>query len=72
MTSRIEWVGGQCRLLATIAEEFDRTRPFAGLTIGTGIHLEPKTVALLLTLRRGGARVLSTGNLNTTQPESVA
>ena len=72
MSSRIEWVGGQCRLLATIAEEFDRTRPFAGLTIGTGIHVEPKTVALLLTLKRGGARVLSTGNLNTTQPESVA
>lgn len=71
MTSRIEWVGDQCRLLATIAEEFDRTRPFAGLTIGTGIHLEPKTVAMLLTLKRGGARVLSTGNLNTTQPESV-
>jgi adenosylhomocysteinase len=71
MTARIEWVGGQCRLLATIAAEFDRTRPFAGLTIGTGIHLEPKTVAMLLTLKRGGARVLSTGNLNTTQPESV-
>ncbi len=40
MTSRIEWVGGQCRLLATIADEFDGTRPFEGLTIGTGIHLE--------------------------------
>ena len=72
MTSRIEWVGSQCRLLSLIAEEFDRTQPFAGLTIGTGIHLEPKTVALLLTLKRGGARVISTGNLNTTQPESVA
>lgn len=71
MTSRIEWVASQCRLLGVIAEEFDRTQPFAGLTIGTGIHLEPKTVSLLLTLRRGGARVLSTGNLNTTQPESV-
>lgn len=71
MTSRIEWVAGQCRLLATIAAEFDGTQPFAGLTIGTGIHLEPKTVAMLLTLRRGGARVLSTGNLNTTQPASV-
>lgn len=71
MTSRIEWVAGQCRLLATIAAEFDGTHPFAGLTIGTGIHLEPKTVAMLLTLRRGGARVLSTGNLNTTQPASV-
>ena len=72
MTSRIEWVAGQCRLLALIGEEFERTQPFAGLTIGTGIHLEPKTVALLLTLKRGGARVMSTGNLNTTQPESVA
>ena len=72
MTTRIDWVGSQCRLLSTIAAEFDRTQPFAGLTIGTGIHLEPKTVAMLLTLRRGGARVISTGNLNTTQPESVA
>lgn len=72
MTSRIEWVASQCRLLATIAEEFDRTQPFRGLTIGTGIHIEPKTVAMLLTLHRGGARVISTGNLNTTQPASVA
>jgi adenosylhomocysteinase len=71
MTSRIEWVRDSCRLLATIGEEYERTRPFAGLTIGTGIHLEPKTVALLLTLQRGGARVVSTGNLNSTQPSAV-
>ena len=60
-----------CRLLAAIAAEFETTRPFAGLTIGTGIHLEPKTAALLLTLQRGGADVVSTGNLNSTQPETV-
>jgi hypothetical protein len=29
-------------------------------------------VALLLTLRDGGARLVSTGNLNTTQPDAVA
>jgi adenosylhomocysteinase len=34
-----------------------------GLSIGTGIHLEAKTVALLLTLRAGGAQLISTGNL---------
>jgi adenosylhomocysteinase len=68
---RIEWVIENCRLLAAIGEEFDRTRPFAGLTIGTGIHLEPKTVALLLTLQRGGAGVVSTGNLNTTQESAI-
>ncbi len=60
----------RCRLLRQIAAEYDETRPFDGLTIGTGIHLEPKTVALLLTLRRGGAEVVSTGNLNTTQQEA--
>ncbi|EJK80107.1 adenosylhomocysteinase [Agrobacterium sp. SHOUNA12C] len=69
--SRIDWVGRSCRLLAATAAEFRETRPFAGLTIGTGIHLEPKTVALLMTLRAGGARLVCTGNLNSTQPETV-
>jgi adenosylhomocysteinase len=69
--SRIEWVRSGCRLLGSIAAEFSRTRPFEGLTIGTGIHLEPKTVALLLTLAQGGARVVSTGNLSSTQADAV-
>ncbi len=71
MTSRIDWVRSNCRLLRAIAEEFAQRQPFSGMTIGTGIHLEPKTVALLLTLRDGGAQVVSTGNLNSTQPEAV-
>jgi adenosylhomocysteinase len=69
--SRFEWVSDSCRLLAQTAAEFDRTQPFKGRRIGTGIHLEPKTAALLLTLQRGGADVVSTGNLNTTQAETV-
>jgi S-adenosylhomocysteine hydrolase len=71
ISTRIDWVREHCRLLRGIADEFGRTRPFDGLTIGTGIHLEAKTVALLLTLRDGGARLISTGNLNTTQPDAV-
>ena len=70
--SRIDWVAQSCRLLAATAAEFQRTQPFAGITIGTGIHLEPKTVALLMTLRAGGARLVCTGNLNSTQPETVS
>jgi len=70
--TRIDWVGENCRLLAKTTIEFRKTRPFDGKTIGTGIHLEPKTAALLLTLKAGGARVLSTGNLNSTQPETVS
>ena len=69
--SRLEWVDGSMRLLAGIGAEFERTRPFDGLVIGTGIHLEPKTAALLLALRRGGATVVATGNLSSTQPETV-
>ncbi|HXG26857.1 MAG TPA: adenosylhomocysteinase [Candidatus Binatia bacterium] len=69
--SRIDWVIRQCRMLDEIGEEFERTRPFEGLTIGTGIHLEAKGVALMLVLRRGGARVISTGNLNSTQPGAL-
>jgi adenosylhomocysteinase len=72
VSTRIEWVREHCRLLRAISAEFRQTRPFDGLTIGTGIHLEAKTVALLLTLRDGGAKLVSTGNLNTTQPDAVA
>lgn len=71
MTSRIDWVADSCRLLTAISAEFATTQPFAGLTIGTGIHLEPKTAALIMTLARGGANVVATGNLNTTQQETV-
>jgi adenosylhomocysteinase len=71
MSSRIEWVRQSCRLLKAITAEFAETRPFAGRTIATGIHLEPKTVALLLTLQAGAARVVATGNLNSTQPSTV-
>lgn len=69
--TRIEWIGESCRLLKATASEFETTRPFHGLTIGTGIHLEPKTVALLMTLKAGGARLVCTGNLNSTQPSTV-
>lgn len=71
MSSRIEWVASSCRLLRSIRDEFRETLPFGGMIIGTGIHLEPKTAALIMTLADGGARVVATGNLNTTQQETV-
>jgi adenosylhomocysteinase len=69
--SRVDWIASNCRLLAATAAEFRETRPFDGLSIGTAIHLEPKTAALLTTLKAGGAHVIATGNLNSTQPETV-
>ena len=69
--SRFEWVADSARLLRQTAAEFERDEAVRGLRIGTGIHLEPKTAALLMTLRRGGAEIVSTGNLNSTQQETV-
>jgi adenosylhomocysteinase len=70
--SRIDWVSNSCSLLRETARDFARTRPFEGLSIGTAIHLEPKTAALLMALKAGGARLVATGNLNSTQLETVA
>lgn len=70
-TARLAWVDRECRLLAEIRDEYAQTRPFDGLTIGSAIHLEPKTAALVRTLQSGGAEVIATGNLNSTQPTTV-
>jgi adenosylhomocysteinase len=70
--TRIDWIASSCRLLQATAAEFAGSQPFAGLMIGTAIHLEPKTAALLTTLQAGGARIVATGNLNSTQPATIA
>jgi adenosylhomocysteinase len=67
----IDWVVEHCQLLRSISAESQDTLPFRGLTIGTGIHLKPKTVTLILTLRDGRARLVSTGSLSTTQPDAL-
>ena len=70
--TRIDWVDSSCRLLQATRAEFADTQPFNNLTIGMSIHLEPKTAALIVTLHQGGAKIIATGNLNSTQPETVA
>lgn len=70
--TRLGWVDSSCRLLQATRAEFADTQPFAGLTIGVSIHLEPKTAALIVTLQQGGAKIVATGNLNSTQPETAA
>jgi adenosylhomocysteinase len=71
LLSRIDWVAAGCRLLRATAAGFEKERPFDGLTIGTAIHLEPKTACLLTTLQAGGAELVATGNLNSTQDETI-
>jgi len=67
----LTWTESNMGLLAEIGEEFDRTKPFSGIRIGVSLHLEIKTAALLLMLRKGGAEVVAVGNYGTTQDHIV-
>ena len=58
---KIKWVQKHMPVLEQIKKEFERTKPFEGITIGSCLHLEPKTINLGLTLQAGGAEVAMTG-----------
>lgn len=58
---KIKWVQKHMPVLEHIKKEFERTKPFEGITIGSCLHLEPKTINLGLTLQAGGAEVAMTG-----------
>ncbi len=69
---RVHWTSLNMALLRSIGDEFESTRPFAGLHIGVSLHLEAKTAVLLATLQRGGAEITAVGNYGSTQDEIVA
>lgn len=69
---RLKWIRSRMHLLADVRERFERERPFDGMTIGVGLHTEPKTAVLFETLAAGGARVVGTGNHGSTQDDMVA
>ncbi len=70
---KIAWVADYMPILNRIKAEFERTKPFAGLTIAMSIHLEAKTAYLAKTLRAGGAKVVMTGcNPLSTQDDVAA
>ena len=59
---KIQWVKRHMKVLEGIAAEFEREKPFAGLTVALSIHLEAKTAYLAQVLHQGGARVFATGS----------
>jgi adenosylhomocysteinase len=69
---RLEWVRSRMALLAGVRADFERSKPFAGRTIGVSLHIEPKTVVLIETLAAGGATIVGTGNYGSTQDDMVA
>ncbi|MBE6496924.1 MAG: adenosylhomocysteinase [Methanobrevibacter sp.] len=70
---KIEWVQKHMPVLESIKAEYLETQPFKGITIGSCLHLEPKTINLGLTLMAGGAEVAMTGcNPLSTHDDAVA
>ncbi|MCE5215040.1 MAG: adenosylhomocysteinase [Methanobacterium sp.] len=70
---KIEWVQRHMPVLEHIKKKFTDEKPFEGVTIGSCLHLEPKTINLGLTLQAGGAEVAMTGcNPLSTQDDATA
>ena len=70
---KVEWVQRHMPVLEHIKKEYEETQPFKGITIGSCLHLEPKTINLGLTLQAGGAEVAMTGcNPLSTHDDAVA
>ena len=70
---KINWVASYMPILNSIKDEFERTKPFAGMKISMSIHLEAKTAYLAKLLAAGGAEVWVTGcNPLSTQDDVAA
>jgi adenosylhomocysteinase len=69
---RVRWTEQHMRLLGRLSEQFRQSQPFAGLTIGMCLHVEPKTAVLCQVLQAGGANVVITGSPGTTKDDTAA
>ncbi len=70
--NKIEWVRRNMPLLNGIRADFERDKPFAGLTIGLSVHLEAKTAYLCRVLQAGGANMIVTGSNPLSTQDDVA
>ncbi len=69
---KIAWAARNMPLCRAIGEEFEQTRPFAGLKIALSVHLEAKTAFLCRVLAKGGAEMHITGSNPLSTQDDVA
>jgi len=69
---KIEWARRNMPLLAQIEQDFQKTKPFAGLTVALSVHLEAKTARLCRALQAGGATMAVTGSNPLSTQDDVA
>ena len=71
--SRIEWAAKDMSVLASLAKDFAKTKPFKGLRIGACLHVTTETANLMLALKAGGAKLrLCASNPLSTQDDVAA
>lgn len=54
---QIDWAESRMPVLMKIREEFEKKKPFKGITIGCCLHVTKETAVLVKTLKAGGAKV---------------
>jgi adenosylhomocysteinase len=69
---KIEWAEKHMPVLMRIRKEFEKTKPFKGLTIGACLHVTKETAVLAKTLKAGGATVALCGSNPLSTQDDVA
>src|ERR1700755_3235246 len=69
---KTKWAELHLKLLDKLKQEFREAKPFAGITIGICLHIEPKTAVMCSVLQEGGAEIVITGSPATTQDDVAA
>ena len=70
---KLKWVEAHMPVLKSICEDFEKTKPFAGLKVALSVHMEAKTGYLSCVFKKGGADVYATGsNVLSTQDDVCA
>ncbi len=71
--NKIEWAGRDMPVLKGIREDFLKSKPLKGLTLGACLHVTSETANLMVTLKEGGANVsLCASNPLSTQDDVAA
>ena len=69
---KIAWVARNMPLLTSIAEDFKKSKPFAGLKVALSVHLEAKTAYLCRVMAMGGAEMHITGSNPLSTKDEIA
>lgn len=69
---KMQWAIRHMPILSSIADRFEKERPFSGINVVIALHLEAKTANLAYVMLRGGANVAVTASNPITTQDDVA